>query len=114
MDLARKRFEIGISYLFHYFTKTRVQTKDRYVKINLFHFNFTDSLLENNNFNIITLPHPAGGKPVKYCLDDINKKIYEIISYDEPYRSWFIGETVKSDGSVQMCTTIHPIFLGKR
>ncbi|CAH1643300.1 unnamed protein product [Spodoptera littoralis] len=70
-----------------------------------------DSLLENNNFNIVTLPHPAGGKPVKYCLDNKNKKIYEIISYDEPYRSWFIGETVKSDGSVQMCTLVNPIFL---
>ncbi|CAH0698865.1 unnamed protein product [Spodoptera exigua] len=70
-----------------------------------------DSLLENKNFNIVTLPHPASGKPGKYCLDDINNKIYEIISYDEPYRSWFIGETVKSDGSVQMCTPVNPIFL---
>ncbi|CAH0600380.1 unnamed protein product [Chrysodeixis includens] len=70
-----------------------------------------DSLLENSSFSIITLPHPVHGKPAKYCLDDENNKIYEIISFDEPHRSWFIGETVKSDGSIQMVTPINPLFL---
>ncbi|CAB3220862.1 unnamed protein product [Arctia plantaginis] len=70
-----------------------------------------DSLLLNSNFSIITLPHPGNGKPAKYCVDDENSKIYEVITFDEPYRSWFIGETVKSDGSVQILTTLNPLFL---
>ncbi|KAJ0181326.1 hypothetical protein K1T71_003411 [Dendrolimus kikuchii] len=70
-----------------------------------------ESLLENNSFSIITLPHPAHKKPSKYCLDEVNYKIYEVVTFSEPYRSWFIGETVKSDGSIQMLTPINPLFL---
>lgn len=86
------------------------------IPICLFYYNMllfiADSLLENSNFSIITLPHPASGRPAKYCLDDAHKKMFEIVTFDEPHRSWFIGDTVKSDGSIQMCTPINPIFLG--
>lgn len=75
-------------------------------------FCFTDDLFENDNFSIITLPHPAHGEHTKYCLDDVNKKIYEIVSFSEPYRSWFIGDTVKSEGSTMMVTPVNPLFLG--
>lgn len=70
-----------------------------------------DALLDISNFNIITLPHPIQGKSAKYCLDSVNNKIYEITTFDEPHRSWFIGEMVKSDGSIQMVTPINPLFL---
>lgn len=79
----------------------------------MLNFIFTDSLLLNSNFNIITLPHPGTRKPAKYCVDNENNKIYEVVTFDEPYRSWFIGETVKSDGSVQIFTPLNPLFLGK-
>ncbi|XP_026484475.1 ribonuclease H2 subunit B [Vanessa tameamea] len=70
-----------------------------------------ESLLNNSNFNIITLPHPAHGDPTKYCLDDVNHKMYEIVTFSEPYRSWFLEDTVKSDGSFLMMTPINPLFL---
>ncbi|CAK1548598.1 unnamed protein product [Leptosia nina] len=70
-----------------------------------------DSLFENNSFRIITLPHPAHGTPSKYVLDGKNKNIFEIVTFNEPYRSWFIGETVKSDGSFMLVTPINPVFI---
>ncbi|KAM3966848.1 ribonuclease H2 subunit B [Aphomia sociella] len=70
-----------------------------------------ESLFENNNFTIISLPHPAHGKPAKYCLDNKNSKIYELVNFSEPYRSWFLGDTVKSDGNLLMLTPINPLFL---
>lgn len=73
---------------------------------------FTESILANNKFKIITLPHPSSGSPAKYCLDDNTNKIYEIITFNEPYRSWFIEDTVKSDGSLLLATPINPVFLG--
>lgn len=73
---------------------------------------FSESLLENTNFSIITLPHPAHKKPAKFCLDELNKKIYDVVTFNEPYRSWFIGETVKSDGTIQILTPVNPLFLG--
>lgn len=68
--------------------------------------------MKNDNFSIVTLPHPGHGQPTKYCLDDLKNKIYELVTFSEPYRSWFIGETVKSDGSLLMVTPVNPIFLG--
>ncbi|CAH2099662.1 unnamed protein product [Euphydryas editha] len=70
-----------------------------------------ESLLSNSSFSIITLPHPAHGGPAKYCLDDTNHKIYEIVTFKEPYRSWFVEDSVKSDGSFLMTTSIDPLFL---
>ncbi|KAI5642285.1 hypothetical protein NE865_05647 [Phthorimaea operculella] len=70
-----------------------------------------ESLFENDNFSIITLPHPADNRPTKYVLDDEHNKMYEIVTFNEPHRSWFIGETVKSDGSILMVTPVNPLFL---
>ncbi|GBP41590.1 Ribonuclease H2 subunit B [Eumeta japonica] len=70
-----------------------------------------ETLFENKSFVIISLPHPATENLVNYCLDEKLKKMYEIVTYDEPYRSWFIGETVKSDGSIQILTPINPLFV---
>ncbi|KAI8430085.1 hypothetical protein MSG28_000506 [Choristoneura fumiferana] len=67
--------------------------------------------LKNSVFNIVTLPHPVHCKPAKFCFDETHKKIYEIVMYNEPHRSWFIDETVKSDASMLMLTPVHPVFL---
>ncbi|XP_013193203.2 ribonuclease H2 subunit B [Amyelois transitella] len=69
------------------------------------------SVRDNDNFTIVTLPHPGTGNPAKFCLDKENSKIYEAVTFSEPYRSWLIGETVKSDGSFIMMTPINPLFL---
>lgn len=70
-----------------------------------------ESLLQNKNFRFISLPHPATGKLTKYCLEDVTNKMFEVVTYNEPHRSWFIGETVKSDPSMQILTPINPLFL---
>ncbi|CAG9782825.1 unnamed protein product [Diatraea saccharalis] len=70
-----------------------------------------DHLFENDNFSIITLPHPANGNPAKFSLNSKLKKIYEVVTFKEPYRSWFIGETVKSNGSIHLVTPVNPLFL---
>ncbi|KPJ13747.1 Ribonuclease H2 subunit B [Papilio machaon] len=70
-----------------------------------------ESLFENSSFSIITLPHPANGNFSKYCLDNVHNKMFEVMTYSEPYRSWFIGDFVKSDGSILMITPINPLFL---
>ncbi|VVC93038.1 unnamed protein product [Leptidea sinapis] len=68
-------------------------------------------LLQNNAFTIITLPHPGHGNPVMFCLDDYNKKMHEIITFNEAYRSWFVNNSVKSDGSLIIATPFNPIYL---
>ncbi|XP_041974445.1 ribonuclease H2 subunit B [Aricia agestis] len=70
-----------------------------------------DELCKNENFSIITLPHPSHGGPSKFCVDTSNKKMYEVVTYSEPYRSWFIGESVKSNGDLLMVTPFNAVFL---
>ncbi|RVE46904.1 hypothetical protein evm_008465 [Chilo suppressalis] len=70
-----------------------------------------NELFDNDNFSIVTLPHPANGNPAKFCLNEKLKKMYEVVTYEEPYRSWFIGESVKSNGNIQMVTPMNPLYL---
>ncbi|XP_013148485.1 PREDICTED: ribonuclease H2 subunit B [Papilio polytes] len=70
-----------------------------------------ESLFENSSFSIVTLPHPAHGNLSKYCLDNVHNKMFEVVTFNEPYSSWFIGDYVKSDGSILMVTPINPLFL---
>ncbi|CAH2068924.1 unnamed protein product, partial [Iphiclides podalirius] len=70
-----------------------------------------EPLFENENFSIITLPHPAHGNASKYGLDCVHNKMYEVVTFGESYRSWFLGDYVKSDGRLLMMTPINPLFV---
>lgn len=41
-----------------------------------------------------------------------NNSVQEILTFNEGKRSWFIDESVKSDGKMHLSTPIDPIFLG--
>lgn len=51
--------------------------------------------------------------PAKFLINKSANKIYELQTYKEEHRSWLIGETVKSDGNIQLTTPVDPIFISK-
>ncbi|KAG0243674.1 Ribonuclease H2 subunit B [Actinomortierella wolfii] len=58
----------------------------------------------------ILLPNPRSGYPARYAIQ--NGQLLEIQKIDsEGCRSWFIHETVQSDGSLFLMTPIDPIFM---
>ena len=63
--------------------------------------------------DIVTLRHPNTGESAVFLFSPANNSVQEILTYNEAKRSWFIDETVKSDGKMHLSTPIDPIFLGK-
>ncbi|XP_068628968.1 ribonuclease H2 subunit B isoform X2 [Battus philenor] len=70
-----------------------------------------DKIKQKRIENSWTLLINANGNASKFCLDNVHNKMYEVVTFSEPYRSWFIGEYVKSDGSMSMATPFNPLFL---
>ncbi|KFB46381.1 AGAP008161-PA-like protein [Anopheles sinensis] len=85
---------------------------------NKFFFVFKDALIDNGDasLNILTLRNPATKNPSKYLLRRSDSKetqsvLYEVNCFNEQHRSWFINETVCSNGKIFIPTPIDPLFL---
>lgn len=54
---------------------------------------------------------PRNGNAALFLLNSETKKLYELMSFAESNRSWFIGDAVVEDGSLILSTPVHPIFI---
>ncbi|OHS96871.1 hypothetical protein TRFO_09793 [Tritrichomonas foetus] len=63
--------------------------------------------LENSEY--FTFPHPRNGKPATFIRH--NNKIYELFHVDRPHSSWFVGNSVISNGTPLYSVEIHPLFI---
>nr|XP_022914180.1 ribonuclease H2 subunit B isoform X1 [Onthophagus taurus]XP_022914181.1 ribonuclease H2 subunit B isoform X2 [Onthophagus taurus] len=61
--------------------------------------------------DIVTLRHPNTGESAVFLFSPANNSVQEILTFSEGKRSWFIDESVKSDGKMHLSTPIDPIFL---
>ncbi|KAI7816054.1 ribonuclease H2, subunit B [Gamsiella multidivaricata] len=58
----------------------------------------------------VLLPSPSSGHPSRYVIQE--GRLYEMQMIDsEGLRSWFIGDTIQSDGSIYIITLLDPIFM---
>lgn len=64
---------------------------------------------DDKYLEIVNLTHPRTGSGAKFLIHE--KQVYEIVSFQERYRSWFIGQSAVSNGNVYMTTSIDPLFL---
>ncbi|KAG9066292.1 hypothetical protein KI688_001513 [Linnemannia hyalina] len=56
------------------------------------------------------LPCPSSGLPARYVIQDGG--LYEMQMVDsEGLRSWFIGDTIQSDGALYLITPYDPVFM---
>ncbi|KAF9106362.1 Ribonuclease H2 subunit B [Mortierella sp. AM989] len=56
------------------------------------------------------LPSPSSGLPSRYVIQE--GKLYEMQMVDsEGLRSWFIEDTIQSDGSLYIITPMDPVFM---
>jgi len=63
------------------------------------------------NIQIIKLRHPKTENGSSFLLNPSNKRIFELMSFEEDHRSWFIGSKVVSDGRIFLTTPVNPVFL---
>ncbi|XP_050307063.1 ribonuclease H2 subunit B [Anthonomus grandis grandis] len=61
--------------------------------------------------DIVTLRHPNTGESAIFLFSPANNSVQEVLTLSESKRSWFIDESVKSDGKMHLSTPIDPIFL---
>ncbi|KAF2894012.1 hypothetical protein ILUMI_12165 [Ignelater luminosus] len=61
--------------------------------------------------DIVTLRHPNTGESAIFLFSSANNSVQEILTFNEGKRSWFVEESVKSDGKMHLSTPIDPIFL---
>ena len=69
----------------------------------------------NLETNIINLLHPRTGRKTPFLF--VGSKLYELqtsypmLGEELGYASWFVGDSVISDGSLLVATPIDPLFL---
>lgn len=63
--------------------------------------------------DIVTLRHPNTGESAIFLFSPANNSVQEVLSYNEGKQSWFVDESIKNDGKMQLSTPIDPIFLGR-
>jgi len=70
-----------------------------------------DTLLDNPDGDkvLLKLPHPQNGVACLFAFHE--KKVFELMKFNDDYRSWFINDTVQKDGSLTFITPIDPLFL---
>uniref|UniRef100_A0A182NUH5 Ribonuclease H2 subunit B n=1 Tax=Anopheles dirus TaxID=7168 RepID=A0A182NUH5_9DIPT len=82
---------------------------------NKFFFILKDSLIESDDasLNVISLRNPATRNQSKYLLRRTAKSnaLYEMNCFNEQNRSWFINESVCSNGKIFLPTPVDPLFL---
>uniref|UniRef100_A0A182YMA9 Ribonuclease H2 subunit B n=1 Tax=Anopheles stephensi TaxID=30069 RepID=A0A182YMA9_ANOST len=83
---------------------------------NKFFFIFKDSMLESDkaSLSIVSLRNPATRNESKYLIRRVpkqNANLYEVNCFSEQHRSWFINETVCSNGKIFLPTPVDPLFL---
>lgn len=70
-----------------------------------------DSLYSSTDVQIIRLKHPRTSSSAMYVIDKDKNKMFEMISFDEGNRSWFIGETVQSNGKLYLVSPVDVTYL---
>lgn len=59
----------------------------------------------------VKLPNPKEGTLDLYYYDENNLAIYEIIKFNDQYRSWFLDNHFCRDGHFDMLTKVDPLFI---
>merc|ERR1712198_113192 len=59
-----------------------------------------DDLFKSSSVQVIKLRHPRTQKAAMFVYSSDKKQLLELMSFDEGHRSWFIGDTIQSDGTL--------------
>lgn len=62
-----------------------------------------------SNLEIMNMTHPRTNSAAKFLIYE--KQLFEISTFQERFRSWFIGQSVAANGNVYMTTSFDPLFL---
>lgn len=70
-----------------------------------------DALCKSSSVQIIRLRHPRTQRASMFVYSSDEKQLLELMSFDEGHRSWFIGDTIQSDGKLYITSPIDASYL---
>lgn len=70
-----------------------------------------DSLLSSSDIEVVKLRNPRTDSATMYIIDKDKKTVHEIIAFDEGSRSWFIGQTIESNGKLHIISPLDVTYL---
>ena len=73
---------------------------------------FLKTVSENwTKLEMVELKHPKTEKGHLFAFNEDHSQIKEVTCVNEPYGSWFIGDTIETDGRLQMLADFDPLLL---
>jgi len=60
---------------------------------------------------MVELKHPRTQKGHLFAFNEDKSQLCEAVCVNEPHSAWFIGDTIESDGRLQMLTPMDPLLL---
>lgn len=60
---------------------------------------------------LLTFRNPSTGTSSKYIFHKKSNEFFELLKFNEPFRTWFVGETITNDGCLYLSPPIDPLFL---
>ncbi len=60
---------------------------------------------------LINFRNPATGTCSKYIFHEKSNEFFELLKFNEPFRTWFVGDIITDDGGIYLSPPIDPLFL---
>ncbi|KAK2840001.1 hypothetical protein Q5P01_013741 [Channa striata] len=72
-----------------------------------------DSATQKHDTNpaFVRLRNPRTDAASLYMLGSGDAQLYEVKAFEEPFHSWFVGQTVQRDGKLVFVTPMDPLYL---
>lgn len=80
------------------------------ITLNTFYLLLDSWIQDGCTLDLITLKHPGTNKKSLFIFNKQNE-IQEVMTFGEPKRSWFINDSVTSNGNLYLSSPIDPLFL---
>jgi len=74
----------------------------------------SEAALENaadSSLMVVKLRHPKTEAPACFLYNSHTHQIFEMLSFNEEYRSWFLEERVIPDGGIYLSSPVSPLLL---
>lgn len=60
---------------------------------------------------LLNFRNPGTGTCSKYIFHKKSSEFFELLKFNEPFRTWFVGDIITDDGCIYLSPPIDPLFL---
>lgn len=72
---------------------------------------FLNDYVARAGVQLLSFRNPATGLSSKYIFHKKTNEFFELLKFNEPFRTWFVGDIVTDDGGIYLSPPVDPLFL---